>query len=141
MATLLDDFTTGFQAVTKDWTKEKKQTARTAQMNRRQLEEMRKQDRRNQWTMKEACYRVMVRAYSLASDNGRYPANARQIMYAARPLVLALCGEFYKNSASFTQGILPDYQAEYPDLTAGWDVVYDDRGHLIEPHTDHEIGL
>jgi hypothetical protein len=29
----------------------------------------------------------------------------------------------------------------HPDLTASWDVVFDDRGHLIEPHTDTRIGL
>jgi len=28
-----------------------------------------------------------------------------------------------------------------PDLTAKWDVVYDARGHLVEPHTDHSLAL
>jgi hypothetical protein len=28
---------------------------------------------------------------------------------------------------------------EHPDETAGWDVVYDHRGHLTEPHTGHRI--
>ena len=33
---------------------------------------------------------MMEAAYMLASDNGQLPAKARQIMYAARPRVLAL---------------------------------------------------
>jgi DNA topoisomerase VI subunit A len=30
---------------------------------------------------------------------------------------------------------------EHPEETAGWDVVYDDRGHLMEPHTGRRIGI
>jgi hypothetical protein len=30
---------------------------------------------------------------------------------------------------------------ENPELTEDWKVVYDARGHFIEPHTNHEIGL
>jgi Topoisomerase 6 subunit A/Spo11, Toprim domain len=30
---------------------------------------------------------------------------------------------------------------ENPELTADWNVDYDDRGHFIEPHTGHMIGL
>lgn len=135
------DFEAAFVAVTKQWTQQKNRAARQERLTNRQLEEMRKQQRRQTWTIKDACYEVMSTAYARASSGGRYPANARQVMYAARPLVLQLCGEFYKNSASFTQGILPEYQAAYPVQTADWDIVYDDRGHLIEPHTDRQIGL
>jgi len=31
--------------------------------------------------------------------------------------------------------LLPDFVAEHLGLTAEWDVVYDARGHLLEPHT------
>jgi hypothetical protein len=41
----------------------------------------------------------------------------------------------------FTQTLLPDFMAEHPEETAGWDVVYDARGHLWEPHTGHQVGL
>src|SRR6516162_2032954 len=34
--------------------------------------------------------------------------------------------------------LLPDYIEEH-DLD--WDVVFDDRGHFAEPHTDRTIGL
>jgi hypothetical protein len=36
-------------------------------------------------TVREAAFAVMEDAYRQASGGGRYPANARQIMYAARP--------------------------------------------------------
>src|SRR5215472_5309626 len=63
-------------------------------------------------------------------------------MYQARPLMLkkepslSLDGKF---SVYFTQTILKDYlEWEQPD---GWKVVWDARGHLIEPHTGKVIGL
>jgi len=78
-----------------------------------------------------------------ASNHGRLPANARQIMYAARPLIIALTGKSspWKHSSYFTQTLLPDFLAEHPDLTEEWDVVFDARGHFREPHTGQEIGL
>jgi hypothetical protein len=30
---------------------------------------------------------------------------------------------------------------DYPDETADWDVVFDARGNLTEPHTDRRIPL
>src|SRR5262249_35126628 len=48
---------------------------------------------------------------------------------------------FFKRSSSFTQSVLPDFIADNPELTKGWDVVYDDRGHFAEPHTGERIGL
>ena len=41
-------------------------------------------------TIKVAAYNVMTEAYMAVSDNGTLPANARQIMYAARPKILEL---------------------------------------------------
>ena len=37
--------------------------------------------------------------------------------------------------------MLPDFIAENPELTAGWKVVFDARGHLVEPHTRLSIPL
>ncbi len=138
---ILEDFEKAFVAITKQWTKAKNQAARQERLSQRQLEEIRKQQRRDEWTIKDACYAVMGDAYAEASSNGRYPANARQVMYAARRLVTQMGVDFYKNSASFTQGVLPEYQNDFPEETADWDIVYDDRGHLIEPHTQQSIGL
>ena len=78
----------------------------------------------------------------LTSDNNSLPANARQVMYASRPHVLELTeGRCWKKSNYFTQTLLPDFVEENPELTESWDVVFDDRGHLIEPHTGTVVGL
>src|SRR5207248_12840 len=41
----------------------------------------------------------------------------------------------------FTQTLLPDYLNEFPEETADWDVVFDARGHLVEPHTRVQLPL
>lgn len=137
------DFEKAFVAVTKEWTKEKSRAARQERLNNRQLEEMRRRQRARQYTLKEAAYEVMVDAYNLASDHGALPANARQVMYKARPGILALTdGKWYgeRNRSGFYNDMRA-FMEEYPGLTADWDIVYDDRGHLIEPHTREQIGL
>jgi hypothetical protein len=58
------------------------------------------------------------------------------------PLVLDLTGgKCWKHSSYFTQTLLPDFLEQYPELTARWDVVFDARGHLFEPHTGYQLGL
>ena len=92
-------------------------------------------------SIKDAAGQVMEVAYRKASDNGQLPANARQIMYSARPLILRLAEvEKFKDSY-FTQVLLPDYVAAHPDQCTDWDVVYDERGHFVEPHTRREVPL
>ena len=61
-------------------------------------------------------------------------------MYAARPGVQRLTGKEkpWKKSSYFTQHLLVDFMEEHPDLTASWDVVFDDRCRLREPHTDDQ---
>jgi hypothetical protein len=93
-------------------------------------------------SIREAAWRVMEAAFMQASANGVLPANARQIMYAARPKIAQLAdrdlgGTFDKY---FTQTLLPDYVAE---KQPAWEskVVFDARGHFAEPHTGTAIGL
>jgi hypothetical protein len=70
-------------------------------------------------------------------------------MYAVRRLVLQQKltdpekgkDGFFKHSSSFTQGVLPDFMEENPELTKSWDVAFDDRGHFAEPHTGKRIGI
>ena len=77
----------------------------------------------------------MEAAY-LKAAGGSGMANARQVYYAARPLVQAILGPEVKlEDQYFTQRLLPDFVAERPELTADWDIVWDARGHLAEPHT------
>ena len=87
--------------------------------------------------IKEAAYAVMEAAYLKASGDGKYPANARQVMYAARPMIAEILGPDRPpvDDKRFTQEFLPDFMRENEKLCADWDVVYDARGHLIEPHT------
>jgi hypothetical protein len=130
-------------AVTKKWKKLKRQADKNNRLNERQIEEYRDRMKPRHVSVKEAAYRVMEQAYMLASAGGTLPANARQIMYAARPLIIALTGKAkpWAVSSYFTQHLLPDYVKDNPEQTARWDVVFDARGHFTEPHTDVEIGL
>jgi hypothetical protein len=92
-------------------------------------------------SIKDAARSVMRDAYLMASDNGTLPANARQIMYAARRRILELTGKSSLNDQYFTQTLLPDYVEEHPDECASWDVVFDARGTFTEPHTGKEVPI
>ena len=92
-------------------------------------------------SIKDAAYEIMEEAYLKASAGGTLPANARQIMYAARPFIQAQTGRAKFDDAYFTQTLLPAFMEEYADSTSNWDVVYDARGHLVEPHTRHSLPL
>jgi hypothetical protein len=92
-------------------------------------------------TIKDAAWEVMPEAYAKASSSGRYPAHARQVFYAARGPILRLVTEADAlDSNYFTQSLLPEYMREHPE-TGTWDVVFDARGHLTEPHTGIVVPL
>lgn len=93
------------------------------------------------FTVPEAAYGGMRNTYLKASSGGTLPAHARQVMYAARPDILRITGRETLDDDYFTRLLLPEYMREHPEETGGWDVVYDDRGHLIEPHTGKQIGI
>lgn len=129
--------------VTARFTQAKRQADRADRMTARDLDELRNAHKVKPMTVKAAAWQVMEQAYLKASNNGTLPANARQMMYAARPLIIELTGKAapWRNSATFTQGLLPDYMEAHPERCARWDVVFDDRGHFAEPHTGHRIGV
>src|SRR6516165_7755189 len=79
----------------------------------------------------------MEQAYLKVSGNDTLPANARQIMYAARPHIQKVTGRELHDSY-FTQTLLPDYLTE---TGVDWDVVYDARGHFNEPHDGRSFGI
>jgi hypothetical protein len=81
----------------------------------------------------------MEDAYLEASDGGALPVKPRQIMYRARPYILEETGEASLDGQYFSQTLLIDYMEEYD--CSDWDVVWDARGHFIEPHTGREIPL
>jgi DNA topoisomerase VI subunit A len=80
-------------------------------------------------------------AYEKASDGGSLPARPRQIYYAARGPIMDRTGNERLDGQYFSQKLLVDFMRENPRLTAGWDIVWDARGHLWEPHTGKEVGL
>jgi hypothetical protein len=131
-----------FLASTKQWTAWKNLSDKQQKARERKREQDLKAQQPETVSLKQAAFQAMEDAYLKASDNGRLPANARQVMYAARPLVLAATGgNCWKNSSYFTQHLLPAYLAEFPAQTRDWDIVFDDRGHFTEPHTGKRIGL
>lgn len=122
--------------VTKDWAKQRKAEERhaSAEMNR-SARLIRASDYYN---FKSAAFEVMEEAYLKASANGTLPASARQVMYQARPFIQDKMGGQPLKDQYFCQQLLPDYMEEYD---VDWDIVYDDRGHFFEPHTERSFGL
>ena len=89
-------------------------------------------------SQKDAAAQVMEGAYMSASANGTLPANARQVMYAARPKIEALTNGKRLDDQYFCQTLLPDYMEEHE---VDWDVVFDARGHFAEPHEGVVVNL
>jgi hypothetical protein len=130
------------RCVGKRWREEKRQADRSGQLREQQMERMRKAQRSRHLSLMAAAYQVMEAAYLQASGDKSDPANARQIMYAARPRVLELTGgKCWAHSSYFTQTLLPKFIDANPELTADWNVIFDARGRLIEPHTGRRIDL
>jgi hypothetical protein len=137
---IADALSSALTSAGKSWKQAKRQADREDRVRSSDLERLRYRERDTY--ISEAVEMVMEQAYLQASGDGEYPANARQIMYVARPLVLELTGDkAWKNSAYFTQVLLPKFIEDNPDLTADWDVVYDARGNLNEPHGGLRVPL
>jgi AAA+ ATPase superfamily predicted ATPase len=88
----------------------------------------------------EASDAIMEECYMKASDNNTLSAHARQIFYVARPLLEERTERAVKYDY-FSQTLLTAYFKNHKEKTADWDVVYDDRGHFLEPHSGRVIGL
>src|SRR4051812_20640664 len=82
----------------------------------------------------------MEEAYLKASGGGTLPVKPRQIMYAARGYIQQRTGKRL-DDRYFCQTILPDYCTINSDLTAIWDITWDARGNLVEPHTNLQVPL
>src|SRR5262249_51769999 len=128
--------------VTRDFTRAKMQAHGRQEERISQWQLDRLANKKTEMQLKAAAYKVIPQAYNIVSDNGRLPANRRQIMYAARPLVKALTGgKFWEDTQTFTQVVLRDFMNDNPELTQDWDVVADARGHFSEPHVRQRIGI
>src|SRR5512132_2314854 len=124
------------QGVTAKWTKQRKAEERHAAAHRR-WEAM---TYRRLVSIKEVAYEEMEAAYMKASANDTLPAKARQVMYAARGTIQERTGKPL-NDQRFCQELLPNFMAGHPDLTRDWKIVWDARGHLVEPHTMRSVPL
>jgi hypothetical protein len=121
--------------VTRKWTQVRKSEERHPGLVRYRAARMRSE---RKTSLKEAAWKVMEDAYLAASSDGTLPATARQVFYQARPKILAMTDNRPLMSQYFTQVLLPDYIEE---RGVAWDVVFDARGHIEEPHTNLQIGL
>src|SRR6516225_8445315 len=119
---------------TKKWTKTVKAEERSPASRSYRCARM---TRERGISFKEAAAQIMESAYLKVSGNDTLPANARQIMYAARPHIQKVTGRELHDSY-FTQTLLPDYLTE---TGVDWDVVYDARGHFNEPHDGRSFGI
>jgi hypothetical protein len=143
MNRLTVDLTIALQKVTAPFFAQKRKSVARgrARLSREQLARL-SGKRKKKAEIKDAAWEIMETTYLKASDDGTLPANVRQIMYAARPLILEITGgTIWENDSYFTQTLLPDYIDENPEETEDWDVVYDARGHLTEPHVRFSLGL
>jgi hypothetical protein len=122
------------ETATRQWTRQKKSEERHPGLVRYRASRMTRQSR---VTQKEAAWTVLEAAYMAASAGGRLPASARQIYYQARPKIMAMTEDKALAYGYFSQTLLPDYIEENG---VRWHVVYDARGHFIEPHTNRRIG-
>lgn len=124
--------------VTADWTRQRKAEERNRRAELRRLDALTRQPK---ISVKAAAWEYLEQGYLHASDHKRLVATARQVMYSCRKYILNRTGEDNLNDEYFTQTLLPDFMEEFPELTADWDVVFDARGSLIEPHTGVRIPL
>ena len=119
---------------TRKWTKTRKAEERSPASRSYRYSRM---TRERGVSFKEAAAEIMEAAYLKVSDDGKLPANARQIMYAARPHIQERTGrELVPNY--FTQTLLPDFVVE---TGVEWNVVFDARGHFQEPHDGAGFGI
>src|SRR4051794_254654 len=136
----MDDFVSGLlddvQKVTRKWAEQSRREIReaSARANRRSTFAPSRKV-----TVVDAAHEIMGDAYLKASGGGTLPVKPRQIMYAARGHIQGRTGKRL-DDRYFCQTILPDYCAAHRE-TEDWDIVWDARGNLIEPHTNHQVPL
>src|SRR5258708_14154354 len=82
-----DDMRKLITSGTKKWTKQRKAEERNCGARRMRSFRVRLQ---KELSLKDAAAAVMEKAYMKASANGTLPANARQVMYAARGEIQAM---------------------------------------------------
>jgi hypothetical protein len=131
---IANDIIDAVETATSKWARQKKSEERHPGNIRYRTSRMTREPRT---TQKEAAWEILEKAYMAASGNGTLPASARQIFYQARPKIMAMTEDKELGYGYFSQTLLPDYIEE---RGVDWNVVYDARGHFLEPHTNRRIG-
>jgi hypothetical protein len=131
---MADDIIGALREATKKWTKTKKAEERNPYTRSYRTSRM---TRERGVPFKDAATEIMEAAYMKVRGPKELPANARQIMYAARGHIQKVTGRPLESNY-FTQTLLPNYMEE---TGVDWNVVYDARGHFAEPHTDNNFGI
>lgn len=126
------------RAVTKKYTDERRKQERRDERDDRAFERSMKEC---EWkeSLIDVAFEIMERVYNEVSSNGQRPAYIRQIMYRCRREMLERTGAKGFTDSYFTQKIWTRY-AQTHDVSS-WDVVFDPRGHLTEPHTKTNVPL
>src|SRR5437899_898918 len=127
---IANDIVDVVEAATSKWTRQIKSEERQPGNIRYRFSRMTREPRT---TQKDAAWAILEGAYMAASGNGTLPAMARQIFYQARPKIMAMTENKELSYNYFSQTLLPDYIEEHG---ADWNVVYDARGHALEPHNN-----
>jgi DNA topoisomerase VI subunit B len=138
-----EDLVKCVRKVTAPHTAEKAKTARNRRLRREQFERLvRGNIKDEKEKLRQVAEKFIPESYDRASGSGKYPARARQIAYPNRELVLR-SGQpkYFKTLQYFAQEVLPKYMADHPEETKDWNVVYDARGNLREPHRDKTVQL
>ncbi len=128
------------KGATKKWEKQRKAEERAVSSAHRRSEAWQRPARVSQI---DAAAEIIPGAYKKVSANGTLVVNARQLMYGCRGYIQERIGKPLKKKWDkyFTQRLLPDFMRANPELTRDWDIVFDSRGSLIEPHTKREVPL
>ena len=90
-----------------------------------------------EWSVKRAVFKVMKQAAGKASASFTLPYTVRQLYYQVRPLIQEYTNKEL-NYAYFTPPLVTDYEEIYGPLQG---LIYEPRGHLVEPHRDIEVPL
>jgi hypothetical protein len=126
--------------VTKRWFKQREIESRNAERRLRRMSALaHKEAKAAKMTFKSAAEQVMEEVYRKASAGAGF-AWARQMMYKARPRIQELVGDVMSDGY-FLNDLMPGFISSHPEITAGWDVVFEARGNFIEPHTGHSVPL
>jgi len=88
-------------------------------------------------SLKYAVFKVMKEAAAKASANFTLPFSVRQLYYQVRPLIQQYTSKELEYPY-FTPPLVTEYEDWHGELPG---LIYEARGHLVEPHRDVELPL